>query len=94
MQAEVTKDKEKSEAELKISVSREELEPYLKEAAKTLTKDKPLKGFRPGKAPVSVVEEAMGKERLLNEALDRAIPSFFVKAVMDNDVEARMHKCG
>jgi trigger factor len=88
MQVEVSKDKEKSEAEVKISVSREELEPYIKEAAKTLTKDKPLKGFRPGKAPVSVVEEVLGKERVLSEALDRAIPSFFVKAVMENDVDA------
>ncbi len=88
MQVEISKDKEKSEVELKISVSPEELKPHLKEAAKQLTKDKPLKGFRPGKAPISVVEEALGKERLFSEALDKAVPKFFVKAVVDNDIDA------
>jgi trigger factor len=88
MQVEISKDKEKSEVELKISVGPEALEPHLKEAAKQLSKDKPLKGFRPGKAPVSVVEEAMGKERLFSEALDKAVPKFFIQAVLDNDVDA------
>ena len=88
MEVAVNKDKEKSEAELKISVSPEELAPHLKEAAKTLTKDRPLKGFRPGKAPVNVVKEALGKERLMGEALDKAIPKFFIRAVLDNDIDA------
>lgn len=73
---------------MKISVSREELEPHLKEAAKQISKDKPLHGFRPGKAPVKMVEEAFGKERLLSEALDKAVPKFFIRAVLDNDVDA------
>lgn len=88
MQVEVSKDREKSEVELKISVSPEELAPHLKEAAKQLSKDKPLKGFRPGKAPVNVVEDALGKERLFSEVLDRAVPKFFIRAVMDNDIDA------
>jgi trigger factor len=88
MKTDVKLDKEKSEAELKIAVTVDELAPYLKEAAAKLSKEKTLPGFRPGKAPVNVVAEAFGQERLLQETVERAVPKFFVRAALDNEVEA------
>jgi len=88
MEANVTRDNEKSKATLKISVTAEELAPYLRKAAAKLSRDNPVKGFRPGKASVEVVEEMFGRERLLNEAAARAVPEFFVRAVLDHGVSA------
>lgn len=88
MDVEIKQDQEKSEVELKISASADDFAPYVKDAAKKLSKEKSIKGFRPGKAPVEVVEEVFGQGRLLNEAMDRAIPRFFVEAVLDNDIDA------
>ncbi len=88
METKVDLNKEESLAELEVTTSKEDLGPYFREAAQKLTKDKPLKGFRPGKAPVNVVVDTFGKERVLNEALDIAVPKMFVKAVVDNDIDA------
>src|SRR3989338_2794080 len=88
MDVEIKQDKEKSEVELKISASADDFARYVKDAAKKLSKEKSIKGFRPGKAPIEVVEEVFGQGRLLNEAMDRAIPRFFVEAVLDNGIDA------
>ena len=83
MKVDIKPNQEKSEVELKISASADDFAPYVKDAAKKLSKEKSIKGFRPGKAPVEVVEEVFGTGRLLNEAMDRAIPRFFIEAVLD-----------
>ncbi len=88
MKVDIKPNQEKSEVELKISASADDFAPYVKDAAKKLSKEKSIKGFRPGKAPVEVVEEVFGTGRLLNEAMDRAIPRFFIEAVLDNDIDA------
>ena len=88
MEVEVKQDREKSEAALKIVISGEELAPYIKKAAEKLSREKELRGFRPGKAPVHVVVEAFGEQRLLNEAMEKAVPHFFVQAVLDNNIDA------
>lgn len=88
MDVKITPRKEKSQVELSISVTPEEFKPSIEKAAKELTAEKPLKGFRPGKAPLNVVIETFGKERVLREALDKAMPKYFVQAVIDNKVDA------
>lgn len=88
MKVKVNKNKEGSETELKIAISGEELAPYIKKAAEKLSREKALRGFRPGKAPVNVVVEAFGEQRLLNEAVEKAVPHFFVQAVLDNNIDA------
>jgi trigger factor len=88
MKVDVKKDIEKSEAEIKIEASAAEIKPYLVDAAKKLSKEKSIKGFRPGKAPVDVVEDVFGLGRLFNEVADKAVPRLFVKAVIDENIEA------
>ncbi len=88
MEVEVKQVREKSEAELEITISGDELASYIKKAAEKLSKEKGLKGFRPGKAPVNVVAEAFGEQRLLNEAAEKAVPRFFVQAALDNNIDA------
>lgn len=88
MQTQVKLHPDKSQAELTISVEADEFKPHVERAARKLSKERPLKGFRPGKAPLSVVAEMLGQDRLLHEAMDLALPHFFVEAAVANKVEA------
>jgi trigger factor len=88
MNTRVEKNLEQSEVTLRIAATGDELRPYLKAAAHELSRATPLKGFRPGKASVEVAARVFGTERLLNEAADRAVPQFFVRAVLDEEIEA------
>lgn len=88
MHVKVTNKPETSQAELTISVPTEDFQVHVKRAAEALSKTTPLKGFRPGKAPVKAVLEAFGQERLLNEAVELALPRIFVRAAVEHDVEA------
>lgn len=84
----IAKDEGKSQVTLTVTVTPEELEPYLDRAAKTLSKTTPLKGFRPGKASMDVAMEAFGKDRVLSEALTYAVPRWFVQAVVEHTLDA------
>ncbi|MEX2054672.1 MAG: trigger factor family protein, partial [Candidatus Andersenbacteria bacterium] len=61
-----------SEVELTITVPPTDFSPYIDRAAKKLSKDAPIKGFRPGKITPTLAFESYGKERVLHEALDLA----------------------
>lgn len=88
MEVTVAQKPEESLAELKITASVAELKPYLEKAAKEVSKEHPMKGFRPGKVPVAVIAEKVGTEHLMQHALEEAIPQFFVKAAVQEGVEA------
>ncbi len=88
MEVKITKQPAKSQVELIVAATNQEFAPYLDKAVKHLSKEHPLKGFRPGKVTTPVALEHYGKERVLHEALDLAMPQFFVQAVLDHDVEA------
>lgn len=88
MNVNITPKKETSQVELVVSATSEEFSPFIEKAAKKLSKDLSLKGFRPGKAPVNVVIENVGQEHVLREAMDMALPKFFVDAAIEHEIEA------
>ncbi|MEX0649685.1 MAG: trigger factor [Candidatus Andersenbacteria bacterium] len=88
MNVNITPKKETSQVELDISVPVDEFTPFVNRAAKKISKDLSLKGFRPGKAPLNVIIEQVGQERLLHEAMDMALPKFFVDAAVEYKIDA------
>ncbi len=52
-------------------------------AAKRLSQDLKLKGFRPGKAPTKVVEATVGADKLRSEAIDLTLPSLVGEALTE-----------
>src|SRR3989344_659340 len=88
MEVTIVPKKETSQAEIKVTVEGKEFRPYVEKAAKKLSSDSPIKGFRPGKVPVETVAEMFGRDKLLHEAMDLALPYFFVQAALDGGVEA------
>lgn len=55
-------------------------------AARRLSQDLKLKGFRPGKAPTPVVEAAVGKEKLRTEAIEDVIPQRLTEVLRDEEL--------
>ncbi len=71
---------------LVVHLEEGELEDAKNAAARKLSKELKIKGFRPGKAPRAVVERMVGPESLRREAIDEALPEAIGKAIEENDL--------
>lgn len=74
----------KSEVELVVELSREELKPFIEKAVKDISKKTNVKGFRPGMVPYEVLEKQVGAMKIYQEAGENAIRDTYPKAVIDN----------
>ncbi len=72
---------------LAIEVPFAELEPSLKKAYRELAQQVQIPGFRRGKVPSSVIDQRVGREAVLNEAVNEAIPAQLFAAVQEHDVK-------
>jgi len=80
----VTKDSvTTTEVTLTISMDADDEEPFLNRSYKKVASRVRIPGFRPGKAPRSVVESHMGREALVHEALDFMIPESLDQVLKD-----------
>lgn len=59
------------------------VEAKLPAAATTLSKQRPLQGFREGKVPVEVARQRYGDDLLMAEAYDLAVPPLYAAAVRE-----------
>ncbi|MBI4199482.1 MAG: trigger factor [Chloroflexi bacterium] len=75
------------EVELTIELEPQDLEPYLEKSYRRLVQRTSIPGFRPGKAPRTVVERFLGKDRLLDESLDFLLPEATRKAMEELQLE-------
>ena len=81
-----TKKLPKSELELTIELSVDEMKPFLEKAAVRLSTEKPLEGFRPGKAPLDVVTKKFGDAVMMEAAAEEAVRGTYGKAVVQEKV--------
>ncbi len=71
---------------LTLQIPEADLEAAKAKAARRLSKDLKIKGFRPGKAPRRIVEATVGPERLRSEAIDDLLPTLVTDALREVDV--------
>lgn len=71
---------------LTLQVPEADLEAAKSSAARRLSRDLKIKGFRPGKAPRRIVEATVGPERLRSEAIDDLLPSLVADALLAADL--------
>ena len=84
----VTKDKiESSQVYLTIEVEPAEVEEYMDAAYRQMVKKVNIPGFRKGKASRDVLERYIGKESLLEEALNNLVPETYEKAIAEQEIE-------
>ena len=86
---EVTRESDSStEVTLNISMDSEDEEPFLNRSYRRLAGRVRIPGFRPGKAPRSVVESHLGRATLLQEALEFMIPESLDQVLRDHEIRA------
>jgi trigger factor len=71
---------------INVEVPFTELQPDFDKAYKELAKQVRLPGFRPGKAPAKLLEARIGREAILDQVVNEALPSRYGQAVTETDV--------
>jgi trigger factor len=71
---------------LTLTLAEDELESAKETAARKLSQDMKIKGFRPGRAPRSIVERMVGGAALRSEAIDVALPGAVGDALADTEL--------
>ncbi len=71
---------------INVEVPFTELEPDFDRAYKEMAKTVRLPGFRPGKAPAKLLEARVGRETMLDQVVNEALPSRYGQAVTESDV--------
>jgi len=84
----VTKEKiENSQAFLTVEMEPAELDDALQHAYEHMVKSTNVPGFRKGKAPRIVLERHVGKEAILEHAINDMIPKAYEKAVKEQNLD-------
>jgi len=73
---------------LTIEMEPAELEESLESSYRRLVKKARVPGFRKGKAPRQILERYIGKESLLEDALNDLVPQAYEKAIKEQEIEA------
>ena len=82
-----TEPREHRQMGLTIEVEPEQAEAALARAAKRLAQKYKIPGFRPGKAPRSVVERTVGRQALYEEVIDELGPKLYREAIEQHDLD-------
>jgi len=72
---------------LTFTVTQEEARPYLEEAAKRISENTSIPGFRPGHAEYDVVKQRVGEMKILEEALESIVRKSFVETILKEDLD-------
>ena len=76
---------------LHIELEDEDMVPYLDRGYSKVAQRTTVPGFRKGKAPRPVIERYVGRENLIQEALDYLLPDVTVRAIEAQELEATGH---
>ena len=78
------KDLPKSQKEISVEISIEEMEKYMNQALDKLSKNIKLDGFRDGKVPKGVAEKQLGDVAIFEEASQLAIQNSYFEIIKEN----------
>ena len=74
-------------ARITVEVPFEELKPSLDAAYKSIAQQINVPGFRKGKVPPAVIDRQVGRGPVLDQAINDALPQFYVQALQENDLQ-------
>jgi len=75
------------EVVLTIVPDPEVVDRALQQAAREITRYRPMRGYRPGRAPYALVERVYGREVILNQALDAMAERLYHEAIQEAQLE-------
>jgi trigger factor len=71
---------------LTVEVPFEELKPSLDAAYKKIAQQITVPGFRKGKVPSMIIDQRVGRDYVIGEAVNEALPGIYVQALQENDI--------
>jgi trigger factor len=83
-----TEKMENCQVALNIEMEGAETEKYMGIALEHLSRRVVLPGFRKGKAPISLVEQHVGKQAIMQEALEHLVPEAYEEAIKNESIAA------
>lgn len=78
---------EENKVQLKIEVESEKFAAAISNASKKVAKQVNIPGFRKGRVPKKVLENYLGKQALVDEALEGFVPGAYIEAVQEANIE-------
>ena len=78
----------KSLVELTFTHEYDELEDFLAKAARRLSQEVEIAGFRKGKAPYDIIKQKFGESAILQEASQDIIKITYVDTIRSKNLEA------
>ncbi len=78
---------ENHQVKLTVQVEPSKLEEAKHRAARQISQQKKIPGFRPGKAPYPIVLRTIGEEAILDEALDLLVKDIYPKAIEEAKIK-------
>ena len=79
-----------TEVTLNVEMEPEDVEPFISRSYRRLVSRVQIPGFRPGKAPRSIVETHLGRAALVQEALEFMVPETLDQVLKDENLQAFM----
>ena len=76
-----------TELTVSIMMDAEDEDPFLQRSYRRTVGRLNIPGFRKGKAPRAIVESYVGRESLIQEALEFMIPETLDKVLRDEDIQ-------
>ncbi len=73
---------------LSVEVPFEELKPSLDKAYREVGRQVRIPGFRPGRVPPPVLDRRVGRDVILSQAVNDAMPDLYAKAVAEGEIYA------
>ena len=73
---------------LSVEVPFDELKPSLDKAYREVAEQVRIPGFRPGRVPPPVIDRRVGRDTVLTQAVNDAIPDLYARAVTEGNVVA------
>jgi trigger factor len=78
---------EGNKVKLSVEVDESEFDKAIDAAFRKIAREVRIPGFRPGKAPRRILEARLGADAARGQALQDALPEFYVDAVREHDVD-------
>ena len=71
---------------LHVAVTLEDLKPGIDQAYKTIAEQISIPGFRKGKVPAPIIDQRVGRETVIQEAINGSLDDFYREAVAASEV--------
>ncbi|MFW6150243.1 MAG: trigger factor [Chloroflexota bacterium] len=81
-----TEQKENRQVELTVEVESEEMDKAMEDAFRRLANKVKVPGFRKGKVPRHIFEQQVGRDALVDEAIERLVPDLYRQAVQQEEL--------